>query len=161
MAARRLVIVMLVLLFLSSLAAALAPVERTGDDEASTTQTDAATTAADGRPAQDAVGGELVRAALDADSERRPEVRAHVGDQLQLSVHSERPVTVEIPALGASEGAVPADPARFDLLLSQPGSYAVRLLESRRRIGTLTVRSQARPERAPDRARDRRAAHEP
>lgn len=139
MAARRLVVIMLVLLFVSSLAAALAPV-RPG--ERSTSSSTTTTTEAEG--AKDASpppgGGALVRAAIDADAKRPSTARAAVGDQLQLRIDSRRVATVEIARLGATEAVAPLSPARFDLLLTEPGEYPIRFLETRQRFGTLVVR---------------------
>ena len=116
MAARRLVAVMLVLLFVSSLAAVLAPV-RPGEE---TTTREPATT----RPQapREPAPGRLVRAALDAGARRPARVVAAVGDQLQLRVDGRRPATVEVPRLGATESVGPLAPARFDLLLAEPGA---------------------------------------
>lgn len=143
MAARRLVAVMLVLLFVSSLAAALAPVRQ--GEETSTTETTTRVAPAAAAPGPGT--GALVRATLDADARRSGRVLAAVGDQLQLRVDGRRPATVEIPRLGATESVGPLAPARFDLLLSDPGTYAVRLLETGRQVGVIAVRREARPER--------------
>lgn len=144
MAARRLIAVMLVLLFLSSLAAALAPVER-GSEDTSTTTTDAVT-----EPV--AQQGELVEATIDGAANRPQRVRAHVGDQLQLRVTSDRVATVELAGLGPTEDVDPVAPALFDVLLSEPGRYEVRELGGKRAVyGTIVV---SRPTRkAPDRER--------
>lgn len=154
MAARRLVVVMLVLLFISSLAAALAPV-RPGED----TTTSSTTTATTAQPDEADAGG-LVRRELDAGARRPGTVRAAVGDQLQLRVVGPRPLTVSIPGLGVTENVGPLAPAFFDFLLSDPGRYAVRILETGRPIGTIEVSREARPAQAPDRAGDRRAGRE-
>jgi hypothetical protein len=137
-AARRLIAVMLVLLFLSSLAAALAPVD--------TEREDTAPTPVPTEPVTDeASEGELVREELDARGKRTPMVRARVGDQLQLRVRSERPATVELVGLGLTEDVDPLAPARFDLLLERPGTIKVRELESPRRpLGTIEVSRPAR-----------------
>ena len=156
MAARRLVVVMLVLLFVSSLAAALAPVR---PDQETTTAEPATTT----RPAapHDRDAGRLVRGTLDAGRSQPGRVHAAVGDQLQLRVDGRRPATVEIPRLGATESVGPLAPARFDLLLSDAGAYSVRLLETGRQIGVIAVRREARPERPRARARGPRAGRAP
>lgn len=157
MAARRLVVVMLVLLFVSSLAAALAPV-RPGENTTTSSSTTTTTTTRTGGGSPD--GGGLVRAKLDAAAERPGTVTAAVGDQLQLRVVGRRPETVSIPRLGATENVGPLAPALFDFLLSEPGSYAVRVLETGRPIGTIEVNREARPGRARDRAAGRRAGRE-
>jgi hypothetical protein len=124
MAARRLLIVMVILLTISTLAAALVPPppER---EETSTTSTSTTTTTGD-RPARD---GRLVREtiSISRSGERAPlEVAARVGDQLALVVESDAPGEVSIPAYGLIEFAGPGDPARFDVLLEEPGRYKVR-----------------------------------
>jgi hypothetical protein len=143
-AARRLIAVMLVLLFLSSLAAALAPVERQSD-ETSTSTTEAVTEPVAQR-------GDLVKATIDGAAKRPQRVRARAGDQLQLRVISDRPATVELVGLGPIEDVDPVAPALFDVLLSEPGNYKVRELGGRRQLyGTIVVSRQAPKER--DRAR--------
>src|SRR5687768_7679299 len=106
MAARRLIAVMLVLLFLSSLAAALAPVEPQRDEETSTTATETA-------PGATLTGGDRVRETLAADLKDPPRVKAAVGDQLQLRVTSKRAATLELVRLGPTEDVDPAAPALF------------------------------------------------
>lgn len=149
MAARRLIAVMLVLLFLSSLAAALAPVGREPDEETTTTTT----------PLTDITetGGEarLVRGRLDAGSKRPAVVRAGTGDQLQLRVTGRRPGTVELVGLGATEDLDPEAPALFDVLLDSEGRFPVEFLESGRRIGTIRVSPRVPREPAPPQAPDR------
>jgi hypothetical protein len=141
-AARRLIAVMLVLLFLSSLAAALAPVERQSDE------TTTATTATDTEPV--AEQGDVVRATLDGDAKRPQRVRAKVGDQLRLRVTSDRVATVELVGLGPTEDVDPVAPALFDVLLSEAGRFEVRELGGKRQLyGTIVVSRPAPKE--PDR----------
>ena len=135
MAARRLVIVMLMLLGISTLAAALAPPrsERTGSSS-TTTRTTRSTTLTP-------PGGELVRAAIDAQAERPQRIRIDLGDQLSLEVKTTRAIQVEIAGLGLTDNAAPLSPARFDLLADRKGSFEVRLQESRRKLGVVEVRA--------------------
>ena len=148
MAARRLIAVMLVLLFLSSLAAALAPVERSSD-ETSTSTTDAVT-----EPV--AAEGDLVRATLDGTAKGPQRIKASVGDQLQLRVTARQPATIQLVGLGPTEDADPLAPALFDVLLEERGTYPVRELESRQELGTIVVSRRAPkgpdPEQAPSRS---------
>jgi hypothetical protein len=81
-AARRLVIVMLVLLGVSTLAAALVPVEPPSDDEETTGATDPLP-----RPEP---RGRLVRKRISAQDERPARIRIRTGDQLELTVASKR-----------------------------------------------------------------------
>lgn len=135
MAARRLIAVMLVLLFLSSLAAALAPVDR--QDETSTSTTTEPNLKAS------APDGKLVRATLDTKRQPGGVVRAAVGDQLQLKVTALHPGTVELVGLGATEDVDPLAPARFDVLLEVDAKrYRVKMLETGRTLGTIEVVDQ-------------------
>ena len=146
MAARRLIAVMLVLLFLSSLAAALAPVERQRD-ESSTTST------AEVFPAALA-GGELVHRKLAADPKDPPRIEAAVGDQLQLRVTSKRPATLELVGLGPTEDVDSAAgalrrPARPE------GHVPIRALETGKVVGRIRVSPRVRTESAPGQDRSR------
>ena len=147
MAARRLIAVMLVLLFLSSLAAALAPVERSSD-ETSTSTTEAIT-----EPV--AAGGDLVRATLDGRKEKIQRIRASVGDQLQLRVLSGRPATIELVGLGPTDDVDPIAPARFDVLLEERGRFPVRELGRGRELGAIVVSRRAPKEPDPEQAPSR------
>jgi hypothetical protein len=122
---------MLVLLFLSSLAAAFAPVDRSSDTTSSTTT----------EPLPDLAEsqGELLRETIDAEAKRPPAIAARVGDQLQLRVEVGRPATLELVGLGDIEDADPVAPALFDVLLDTEGRFRVRELESGRRLGTIEV----------------------
>jgi hypothetical protein len=133
MAARRLIMILLVLLFVSSLAAALVPIDRSSDSTTTSTSTTTALT-------QASQAGREVITRIDA-RERKPEtIRVRVGDQLQLTVDGRAPDQVEIPRLDLLEPVSFGAPARFDLLADEPGTYAIRLLEARRTIGKLVVR---------------------
>lgn len=146
MAARRLIAVMLVLLFLSSLAAALAPVERSSD-ETSTSTTDAIT-----QPVREQ--GDVVKATLNADPKNPQRIEASVGDQLQLRVSSSRVATIELVGLGPTEDVDPIAPARFDVLLEERGRYPVRELGGPE-LGTIVVSPRARTEPDPEQAPSR------
>src|SRR5687768_13533553 len=123
---------MLVLLFLSSLAAALAPVENRSADEEPPPAPPPSEQASD--------NGRLVRATLDLRAARPKPVTARVGDQLQLRVLSDRPGTIEIPAFGETEDVDPVAPAFFDLFLDRDGSFPVRVLETGRTVDEIVVR---------------------
>jgi hypothetical protein len=123
MAARRLLIVMLVLLGLSTLAAALVP-QRTLREGTTTGTTTTPPTTTSGaappnpafqRPTKITVGGK-----------KFPVVSpVHVGDQLTLLVRSRVPAQIEIPEFGQLAFAAPDAPARFELLASTPGTFGV------------------------------------
>ena len=125
MAARRLLIVMLVLLGLSTLAAALVPQHAlrgpNGTTTAATTTTTPTTTtpantsAAYFPPTKILVGGKKL-----------PVVSPlHVGDQISLHVLSTAPTQLSIPALGLVGFAAPTAPAIFELLPTTPGTLGV------------------------------------
>src|SRR5688500_5584805 len=143
MAARRLIAILLVLLFLSSLAAALAPVQdRAGTESSSTSTTAGPETLPD---AETPVDARVVEQSIDASAPRPALIRARVGDRLQLRVTSRRPGTVELVGLGPAEDVGPRQPAFFDVFLRDEGSYTVQFLESERDVAQLEV-SPARTE---------------
>ena len=135
MAARRLVILMLILLGVSAFAAALAPDRRT--DDSTTTE---ATSTTEASPPVDR--GILVRKRIDASAIEPASIEVEAGDQLALTVTADEPVQVEISELGLLEDAQLGSPARFDLLLDQGSSLDVLStpLEGEARvIGTIDV----------------------
>jgi hypothetical protein len=136
MAARRLLIVMLVLLGLSTLAAALIPQSglREGETTGSTTQ---ATTTTTTTTAQDPAGRTLTAKILVGGkkfpvvagpvcAERKPRCEPiHVGDQLTLLVHSKQPTQLEFAEFGQFAFATRQAPARFELLLTTAGRFGI------------------------------------
>lgn len=141
MAARRLIAILLVLLFLSSLAAALAPVSQTGKSASSST-TDTSTDAAASPTLPPETSGEaptLINQSIDTALEKPPLIRASIGDQLQLKVTSQETGTVELVHIGPTEDVGPQQPALFDVLLRDPGTYPVRFLETGREIAKIVV----------------------
>jgi hypothetical protein len=132
MAARRLLILMLAVLAVSTLAAVLfaprpEPVNTTAperdDDTASGPNT----------------GGRLIEVRVRTGGLRAETVRLRPGDQLELTVRSRNDGQVEIPRFGLIEDAGPGMPARFSLLMSEPGSFAVRLAGRRREVTRIEV----------------------
>ncbi len=119
MAARRLILAMLVLLVLSSIAAALIPVDRSKLSDSSTSTTTPAT------PPQ----GRLITQRVATTARKPPIIHMQVGDELRLTVTSPVPNMVEIPAFGELENVDPDLPAQFDLLAFDAGSFAVRLVD--------------------------------
>jgi hypothetical protein len=120
MAARRLLIVMLVLLGLSTLAAALIPQSPSEEGSTQTTTQATTTTAPEPsplflRPTKITVGGKKL-----------PVVSpVRVGDQLTLIVRSRIPAQIEIPEFGQLAFAAPDAPARFELLAETPGTVGI------------------------------------
>jgi hypothetical protein len=135
MAARRLLIVMLILLGLSTLAAALVPQHalRGGATSGTTTTqpTQSTTTASPpiGRSlsAKIVVGGKQVPVVAGPVCKKpKPSCEPiHVGDQLSLSVLSRGQAELEIPEFGLVGVASKNTPAFFQLLLDQPENVGV------------------------------------
>lgn len=118
MAAQRLVAILIALLVVSTLLALLAPAEQT-DEETSTTEQ--STTAATPPPQ-----GAVIERELEVEPDRRTlELDAEVGDRLVLTVTSEQTRQVRVDPLGLLSTAGRASPARFDILLNQPGRVSV------------------------------------
>ncbi len=136
MAARRLIAVLLVLLFLSSLAAALAPVETREDSQGDSTPVESPSTA------PQAAGGVLLSEKITARAQEPPIVRATAGDQLQLTVRVDDVATIAVEEFGEADDADPLSPARFDLFLTQAGSYSVTILETGREVAKIEVAPQ-------------------
>ena len=110
---------MLILLVLSSIAAALIPVDR---DKLSDSSTSTTTPAATDQ-------GRLLTKKIDTAAAKPPPIHMQVGDELRLTVSSPVPNMVEIPAFGELEDVDPDLPAQFDLLAFDAGSFAVRLVD--------------------------------
>lgn len=121
-AARRLIIFMLALLVLSSVAAALVPIDRE-------TLRDTSTTAPS--PSSEPTG-RLVEAEVDADAEQPQRIGIRLGDSLTLTVTASSAGLVEVVGLGLTEDVDPDAPAVFDLRPFERGSYPVRLAGERR-----------------------------
>jgi FtsP/CotA-like multicopper oxidase with cupredoxin domain len=128
-AARRLILAMLVLLVLSSIAAALIPLDRShlSDSTTSTTTTPAAPQ------------GTLITKRISTTARTGPTIHMKVGDELRLTVTSPVPNMVEIPAFGELEDVDPDLAAQFDLLAFDSGSFAIRLVDPPGLVGRIDV----------------------
>lgn len=164
MAARRLLIVMLILLGLSTLAAALLPSQALEEDTTGSTSTTEATetTPTDTVPR----GRKLAQQRIKVGGKRIPVVSCpaglrrakrckpiEAGDQLSLVVSSRKADQLEMPAFGLVDSVGPDEPARFEILVTSPGSYKIRFVSTGRIAARIVVekpRSRARGE--PDRA---------
>jgi hypothetical protein len=144
MAARRLLIVMLVLLGLSTLAAALVPQRTLNEgDTTGTTTTQPTTTAPTAvpnpaflRPTKITVGGK-----------KFPVVSPiPVGDRLRLVVRSRFPAEIAIPEFGLLAFASPDAPARFELLPDTPGTFGILFAASDKPAGQIRVVAPAASE---------------
>lgn len=136
MAARRLIIVLLVLFAVSIAAAALAPEQRVSPDSE-----DSTTTEATKEPEQQSAG-EAISARIDAAAEEPETIRAAAGDQLALIVSSERLLEVAIDPYGLLEAADELAPARFNILLREPGSIPITDAAGGELIGRIEVAPQ-------------------
>jgi hypothetical protein len=163
MAARRLLIVMLVLLGLSTLAAALVPQHSLRDGTttgATTTQPTQSTTTAEPPPGRSLqvqifVGGEKVPVVADTLCKaRKPRCEPlHVGDQLSLQVLSKRQAELEVPTFGLIGVASPNSPAFFQLLPREPGTIGLIFTSTRQvaaRIEVLSAKAAAKAIRKPE-----------
>ena len=128
MAARRLLIVLLVLFGFSTLAAALIPVPPPA--ERSTRMEDETAMGSDPR---------LIERTIDAAARRPSRIRLREGDFLGLTIRAERVAQVEIPRLGVLEDVGPYAPATLELSPPEPGRYAIRVSGARRAIARLDV----------------------
>ncbi|MFN2612240.1 MAG: hypothetical protein ABR536_02595 [Solirubrobacterales bacterium] len=155
MAARRLLIVMLIVLGVLTLATALAP--QKGNDAKTPAETSTApNTTVSGQTRK----GVLLEVTIDADDAAARNVprRVTAGDQLQLKVASNSPDQVEIPAFGQVQPVTRDAPAYFDLLLDKPGIYEVKLLEAGRVAGLIQVSPAAQPASNRGKRRSRRGS---
>jgi hypothetical protein len=134
MAARRLILAMLVLLVLSTILATLVPV----DPERLRDETTSSSTAEPAPPPPPA--GELVERRISADAPASKRIDLARGDQLDLTVTSAKVADrVEIPGFGDSDFVDPDFPAHFNLLALEAGSFPVRLEEADRVIARIRV----------------------
>ena len=157
MAARRLLIVMLVLLGLSTLAAALVPQHalHPGTTASTTTTQPTVSTTTPVQPqgrslmVEIVVGGKKVPVVA-APLCKKPKPRCeplHVGDQLSLQVLSKRQAELQIPTFGLIGVASPNAPALFQLLPREPGTIGVLFTSPRQvaaRVQVLSAKAAAK-----------------
>jgi hypothetical protein len=142
MAARRLLIVMLVLLGVSTLAAALVgnrPLGEEGTDSTIAGETETETIPTDTVPE----GPLLKPLAIDVGGKVQV-IPLEVGEQLTLIVRSKRTDQLEIPALGLLEPVAPNAPARFDILAERPANYGMRFVQANRVVARIEITKPAR-----------------
>src|SRR6476646_3772856 len=120
MAARRLVVVMIVLLAISTLAAALIPAPKALHQTTAPIQRQPPKP-----PPPIPSSGALVKARFDAASPRPGEVRVQPGDELWLQFSAPRAGVVEIPAFGLLKAVDPVVPASFDVIVDRAGTFPV------------------------------------
>ena len=162
MAARRLVMVMLVLLGLSTLAAAFVPPPSSRNG----TTTQATRTRVPSQAEQaPPTGGRLVEASVTITNGKPRTIRLRPGDELRLSVGGGFGDLVEIPAFGLTETMSPYAPAQFDLIPDREGRFAVRAVDANRVAAWIVVSEQqtgcaaARPRARPGRQRPPGCGH--
>ena len=139
MAARRLIIVMLILLGISTGIAIVTPAPR-DDPPPEETPPPTGTTGAtgdtsSGKPGPDDPG--LVEATVSSGKE--PEtVKAAPGDRLVLEVDPGRPSDLEITGLGLTGTTTAYAPATFDVRLPpEPGQFEVIEVDGRRKLAVI------------------------
>jgi hypothetical protein len=172
MAARRLLIVMLILLGLSTLAAALVPPRslREGATTPSTTSTTQPVRTAPVAPppsgrmlvAKLALGSNkmagtvprLIRACPVTAGPKGPCFAIRAGDQLSLVIRSPKATQLEIPGFGLVQTVAPDAPARFELLPDAPGIYGVLFAPTQKVAAQIRVlpQSGARTKKSPKKA---------
>jgi hypothetical protein len=131
MLGRRFLLLVAVLMGLTALAASIAPREPLVRDRRSATATPTPTAAAEANAVR------TVEKTISADA-GHARVVVREGELVRLTVHAN-----EIDNVSVMDKILPIEadsPAVFELLADPPGSYAITLLESGRRVGTLVVR---------------------
>lgn len=151
MAARRLLIVMLILLGLSTLAAALIPQRTLRNGTGSTTQTTTTTTNTPTNPASSYIRPTKIVVG----GKNFPIVSpVHVGEQFMLLVKSESPAQISIPEFGQLGFTAPGAPARFELLATAPGRFGILFASTGNVAGQIRVYpAGAKPPKPRSRAR--------
>lgn len=150
MAARRLLIVMLILLAISTIASVFVPTRDTDEGEGTTATRTTGTETTPTEAASPATPElEPVEAKVAIGSPKLPVVPLAVGQRLTLRVSSPEPGLVEIEDLGYLEAVAPGTPATFYLLGEEPRSYGVTLVESGAVVARIDVRDASRKPPAP------------
>lgn len=144
MAARRLLIVMLILLGLSTLAAALVPT-RPNEDEGTDNTIASEFTETESSPADTVPPGKSLGLTIRVGKGPVKVVPIHVGDQLTLIVRSTRADQLEIPSLGLLETVAPGLPARFEVFARAKGNLGIRYVEADRLVARIQVQPPKQP----------------
>jgi hypothetical protein len=145
MAARRLIIVMLILLGISTLLAAALP-DRVRDAEEENTASETSQEAK-GATEKALTTRRLKPETINADERQVVVITLQAGQELPLTVKSSTDDLVEIQGIGFVDAVGPYKPATFDILTGNPGPYGIRLVNAKRTIGRLEVKpaSAAKP----------------
>jgi hypothetical protein len=144
MAARRLVVVMLVLLGLSTLVAALVPTpdSHRGDSTATTGGGAKSPSSPPATPRPEPA--RTVNARLTVSRAAPHLIRVKTGQRLVLLVGGPVGDDISIPAFGLTETMTPQAPAHFDLIVDRAGRFPVRAFGADRVVGTIVSKSQRR-----------------
>jgi hypothetical protein len=146
---RRALLLFAVVLGLAAVAASLS---RTGDDppgsqQQSTTSTPKQDTTPRAAPREETTDVADDGATVELNAAEDKSVRIEAGRSTTLEVAAVEPGQVDIPDLGLTATADSLTPARFDLLVSSPGRYAIEFTPSKgneaRGAGTLVVSPQS------------------
>ena len=143
MAARRLVVLLVVLLGLATAIAALAPTP--AQRKQTSTAANATGTTGSGSPRslidpaqKPVVNPGTVRAHVEVSNRPPKTIRVAPGDRLVLSVGASYGADVEIPAFGLTGTFTPYAPAVFDLIVLHPGTFPVRTVRSGRVVALIS-----------------------
>ncbi len=126
MAARRLLIIMLVLLAISTVLALVVPSRSPRNADRSTSTSTTETTPRPDPTLTPDITGKVVSAHFDFLSKTRNTVDVHRGDQLILSVTGSTGDDIEIPHFGLTETVTPYAPAVFNLIVDESGTFPIR-----------------------------------
>jgi hypothetical protein len=147
---RRALLLFAVVLGLAAVAASLS---RTGDDDPpgpqqqATTSTPKQDTTPRAAPREETTDVADDGATVELNAAEDKSVRIEAGRSTTLEVAAVEPGQVDIPDLGLTATADSLTPARFDLLVSSPGRYAIEFTPSKgneaRGAGTLVVSPQS------------------
>ena len=127
MAGRRLLLFVVLLIAIGAVASATVPRE----DPAPVRRPESTPTV----PAQAAPAAHVVEGRLPG----RRDVRAKVGDIVQVEVVQDTADVVQVLALGVSEPVEPGIAAQLVFDADRPGRFAVTLRDAQRRVGTIDV----------------------
>jgi hypothetical protein len=138
MAARRLIIVMLVLLGLSTLVAALVPApERSGEEPGTATGPTGGSGRERGQDGASPRPGGTVAARITVSVVAPETVKVKPGQRLVLLVGGPIGEDISIPAFGLTETMTPTAPARFDLFVDRAGRFPIRAFGAERPVGRI------------------------
>ncbi len=142
MAARRLIVVMLVLLGLSTLVAALVPAPQpSGGGPGGGTGPAPGTGPGRGQDGAAPRAGGTVAARITVSAAAPETVKVKPGQRLVLLVVGPIGEDISIPAFGLTETMTPSAPARFDLIVDRAGIFPIRAYGTDGPVGRIAARS--------------------